>query len=688
MTFWNDDELVKKKGARVFAPPPIPDTGWIKPVEPPNLSAAVRLSFDCETKDLTLNQEGPGWARGKAHIAGVSLAAEDRQGNRGAWYFPLRHEVEPQDNLDPATVLPWLSGVLDTPHIPKIGANLTYDIGNLNNEGVKVSGELHDIQFAEPLIDDEAFVSLEAQARKYLGVGKTVDLLKAWCMEAYPHTKPTFWRGDIHRSPPRLVGPYAISDATLPMDILAQQWPILQRENLMTVYRLECDLIYLMIAMRFAGIQVDVTRAEEMISEIEKDTQDLYAKVYHETGFNLRSASNANVAALFDHVGIRYPKTGAGNPQVQKQWLADNDHPITDIVNDIREHEKMVGTFLKGYVLDKNVNGKLYPQFHQLKSDESGTMVGRFSSSDPNLQNIPARTKLGKKIRECFIADKGHSKWVKMDQSQVHYRILAHYAVGPGAEDLRYTYNNDPSTDYHNNVYRNVCPFMGWDYSDEEMRDFRRRPIKNVNFGLLYGQSLKSLMAKVAMYFGSSFTMEQAEQFIKAYFDGAPYVKPTMKAIGNEVQQNGFVETLLGRRVRFHLFEPNSRKRIQELNERGEYYGPLPLQEAIRCYGPGVKYSYEYRGVNYKFQGSEPDIIKKGLLDCWNSGVFNVTGVPRVTVHDEVNWSLPHEEPIMFEALRFIQHTMTNCIQLRVPLKVDVEGGNSWGKVKKFDIAA
>lgn len=681
--FWDDRELTKKRGARIHLPPPIPETGWVKPEQPPNLSNAAVISFDCETKDLFLHSEGPGWARGKAHVVGVSIGVEDRAGNRGAWYFPVRHEVESADNLDPSRFFPWLGSVLDTPNVPKVGANLTYDIGNLAAEGVKVSGPLNDIQFAEALIDDQALVALEILARKYVGIGKDSDELKNWCRLAYPHTPETHWRSDIYRTPPRLTAPYAISDATLPIDILKRQWPILVAEELMTVYRLECDLIPLMIAMRFAGIPVDVAKAENMIAEIEADTRELYQKIYHEYGYNLQSSSSGALAGLFDHVGIRYPLGSSGKPSITKQWLAEQENPLTSIVNDIREHEKMVGTFLKGYVLNKNVNGRLFPQFHQLKGDENGTSVGRFASSDPNLQNIPARTKLGKKIRTTFVKEPDHAYWLKMDQSQVHYRILAHFAVGPGAEELRYKYNTDPATDYHWNVYMNVAPLMGWDTSDDELNEFRRRPIKNVNFGLLYGQSQKSLAAKVAMYFGASFTDEQIEQFFEAYFEGAPYVKPTMKMIGREVQAYGFVTTLLGRRVRFHEWEPASWDKIKKLRELGEYIGPLPYERALRYYGPPLRIANEYRGVNYKFQGSEPDIIKKGMLDCWNSGVFNVTGVPRVTVHDEINWSIPNESREMQEAIDYIQWAMTNCIKLRVPLKVDKERGPSWGEVKK-----
>jgi DNA polymerase I-like protein with 3'-5' exonuclease and polymerase domains len=682
--FWTDNELTLKRGARIHLPPPIPITDWVKPTEPPNLSGATVISFDTETKDLTLNSEGPGWARGKAHIVGVSIGAEDASGARGAWYFPIRHEVEPHDNLNPAHVLPWVSSILDTPHIPKIGANLTYDIGNLAAEGVRVSGPLHDVQFAEALIDSDAFVALEILARKYLGVGKVSDVVKEWCQAAYPNTLERNWRGDIHRAPPRLVAPYAIGDAVLPIDIFKAQWPIIDAAWLSGVYRMECDLIPLMVAMRFAGISVDVNRAEKLIGEIQDDTRQLYAKLYHEYGYNLTSTSGGNVGKLFDHVGIKYGRTAAGNPSFQKEWLAGLEHPLADLINDIREHEKMVSTFLKGYVLDKNINGKLHPQFHQLKNDKNGTDVGRYASSDPNLQNIPARTKLGKKVRTCFVCDDGHDRWTKFDQSQVHYRILANYAVGTGSDELRAKYNNDPAIDYHRTVYNNVAPLRSWSLTDEEEIEDHRRLIKNINFSGLYGVGLKTIKYKYLIGMSDN----EVQKFMEDYYKAAPYIKPTTQAISAEVQRDGFVTTILGRRVYFNEWEPASFNRIKQLKEAGDYYGPMSYESAMHQYGPPIKRAYDYRGVNYKFQGSEPDIIKSGLLDCWNSGVFNEIGVPRATVHDENNWSVPENSPRMRECLEFIRHTMINSVPrrvpFRVPLKVDEEAGPSWGAVKKI----
>lgn len=661
-----DEPLVKRKDARLRPLPTIPNTGWVPPREFPNLSAAKLISFDTETKDLRLTDNGPGWARKDSHIVGISIAAEAHNGERGAWYFPIRHEVEPHLNMGVNNVLSYANSVLNTP-VPKVGANLTYDIGNLAAENVRVGGPLKDVQFAEALIDSNARVSLDTLARKYLMTGKVTQTLYDWIREAFPNTPEAFLRREIYRSPPSLVGHYAEADAWQPLDIYRQQEMTLWHEGLMDVFRLECDLIPMMVAMRRRGVRVDLEKANKLYEELIEETALLYKQIRDDFGWSLLSTDSRQLGPFLEHVGLTVPRTEEGNYSVKKEWLASVHHPAADIVGSIREREKICGTFIKGYIFGQNIDGFLFPQFHQLKGDENGTMVGRFASSTPNLQNIPSRTKLGKKVRECFVPDEGHFCWRKFDFSQVHYRLLAHCAVGPGADDLRASYINDPKTDYHMAVYSRVAPFMGWSLTDEEEIKIKRRPIKNVNFGLLYGQSAKALAYK------AGFTDAQATEFFAAYHKGAPYVKPTMEAIGQEVQRDGYVTTLLGRRIRFEEWEP-----VRKDWDNPEL--PLPYNAALAKWGAGIKRAFEYRGVNYKFQGSEPDIMKTAMRNLWNSGVFDVVGVPSITVHDELDWSVRDDSPKTREAFNYVQREMQEAIKLRIPVFVDESNGPSWGK--------
>jgi len=667
--FFDDADIVPKKLATLRLPPPIPHTGWTPPASFPNLSAATVIAVDTETKDPELTEQGPGWARHRGHIVGVSLAAKDARGNSGKWYFPVRHEVQPELNLDPAKVFPFLKTVLENPHTPKAGANLMYDIGWLTEEDIYVAGPLYDVQFGEALLCEDS-VALETLGRKYLGIGKTTNLLYDWLGRAYPDVSATKRRSNIYRAPPSLVGPYAEDDAALPIEIMERQLREIEAQELGEVFRLENELIPLLVRMRLEGVSVDVPVAEALHKELGGDIQQLYQRINHEFG-PLEKSSSGHVGKLLDHLGVSYPRGAEGRPSIEKEWLAGLEHPVGELLLDVREHEKMRSTFVESYFLNKNIGGKIYPQFHPLKGESNGTIVGRFASSDPNFQNIPSRTKLGKRVRRICIPDSGHHEWRKYDYSQIHYRILAHYAVGPGSNELRAAYCDDPNMDYHDKVYDNVCPLLGWDANDEAQRKFRRRPVKNVNFGLLYGQSEKSLKYKTAAYFGEGFGDEEAKGFFEAYFKGAPYVKPTMQAIGREVQAFGYVRTLLGRRVRFDQWEP------ADFGSRGM---PLPYHAALAEYGSNIRRAFEYRGVNYKFQGSEPDIMKTGMIKCLRSGVFDYTGVPRLTVHDENDYSVRDNSPATKEAFEFIQRTMEGAIQLRIPVRVDMSKGPNWGE--------
>lgn len=683
MGLFDGIDLATKKQAHIHALPPVPDTGWKPPREFPNLSGAVMIALDTETKDPELGTAGPGWGRGRGHMIGFSLAAQDRLGNIGRWYFPMRHEVEGHDNLNPINCLEYAQHVLGNPQVPKVGANIMYDIGWFAEEGVTVQGPLHDIQFAEAIIDNNTDgVSLDLLAQKYLGEYKRTDWVKEWIMEAYKPAKSK-WRGELYRTPPRLVGYYGEGDADQPLRIIQKQWPIIAAENLGQIYDLEHGLIPLLIAMRQAGVRVDVAKAIQFQSELEDDIAALYAKIEHDYGYRLvnakgdESSDSRQIGKLLDHLGVTYPKTAAGNPSIQKEWLEVLKHPVAEDLLAIREHEKIKSTFVESYVLNKNVNGKLYPIFHPLKGETNGTFLGRFASSDPNLQNIPSRTELGKRVRKLFIPDNGHHHWQKNDYSQIHYRILAHYAVddpnGPygGAEALRQSYIQNPDMDYHRKVYNEVAPLMGWSTTDEEVIAVKRRPIKNVNFSLLYGVGKDTMVYKYL----KGMSEAEVEAFFEAYYTGAPYVKPTMKAIADEAERFGYITTLRGRRVRFNLWEPRSTPRGSDRNN----YPALKYEDALRRYGSYIRLAFLYRAVNYKFQGSEPDIMKAGMLACWNSGVFNFTGVPRLTVHDELDFSVPDDSPQMQEAFAFIKHTMEQTTQMRVPIKVDATTGDTWG---------
>lgn len=667
------------------------DSTWTPPKYYPNLSQAQVIGFDVETFDPELLEHGPGWSRYRGHIVGISIAALASNGERGKWYFPIRHEVGTEHNLSARHTIAWLKETLqDTPHIPKVAANILYDYGWLTEEGITVRGELHDVQFIEALLGDDNFVALDHLGQKYLNRGKTDAELEAWCFAAYG--KCPDQRANIYRAPPAIVGPYAEDDADMPLDILPLQWPQMVAQELVPIYRMECGLVPLLTAMRRRGVPVNIPKAEKLYDSLTPKIKELYARLGREYGTNIdKSGSGAQLAKLFDAAGLQYPKTAHGNPSFQKEFLKSLNHPVADAINEIRLYEKTQSTFLRGCLLEGHVNGVVHCSFHPLRSDDGGTMTGRFSVSQPPLQQIPVRTDLGRQVRECFMP---LHVWRKIDYSQVEYRMLAHYAVdgeyvatdlnrlhdfwkgivptwgGDGSSDaLRASYVNNPDVDYHQFVMDNVAPLLGYDLSKMTKSEIAlfRKPIKNINFGLLYGETEKGLAYK------SGLTQDKARAFFAAYHAAAPYVKPTMRAIQAVTNAQGYIDTLLGRRTRFDLWE---------LDEYKKTIG-LPYDAAIRNYGSRIRRAYTYRAVNYRFQGSGTgDVIKAAMLNAWNAGIYEVIGVPGLQVHDELGHDLLAPPVDHAEAWREYMHILENSIPgLRVPIKVDVKDGPNWGAI-------
>lgn len=656
--FWIDAPTSRKRGDIVRPRPAVPETGWKAPTEFPNLSAAVVLSLDTETWDPDLETSGPGWARNRGHVVGFSVGAKDAQGNIGSWYFPIRHADTPEENVDAANALAWLKSVMETPDIPKVGANLIYDIGWLQHEGIMVQGPLFDVQHAEALLDERARVGLDVLANKYLGQHKQSDLLYQWCSDFYGGAANDRQRKNIWRSPPSLVGPYGESDASLPLSIMEAQWPLLEKEGLLDLFHLECELIPLLVAMRYAGVPVDIARCEQLYSDFGDEVVVLEKQLADLVGFGVNVNSADDLARAFDREGIPYSRTAAterspdGNPSFTAGFLETVNHPLGKLIVDIRQREKLRSVFIKSYLLDNHVNGIVHGSFNQLRGDKSGTRSGRFSSDSPNLQNIPVRSELGKVIRRAF-ADK-YRPWRKYDYSQIEYRCLAHYAVGPGSDALRGIYNSDPNTDYHNLVHKLILEMTGI--------DLQRSYVKNANFGFIYGMGEPTLAAQLGI------NMKSAKDLFAAYHKGAPYVKPTMEATIKEASMYGVITTVLGRRSRFDMWEPAS------FSRKGP---PLPYERAMQQYGQ-VKRAYAHKALNRRLQGSAADLMKKAMVQCWKEGVFDVTGVPRLTVHDELDFI---DNGGTDEAFDYMQHVMETCLPLRVPIRADCEIGPNWGDV-------
>jgi len=658
--FWSEDEKNIKQNRRPL--PGIPNTGWkTKPLFP-DLSSAKAIALDTETYDPELMESGPGWARGIGHIVGVSIATNDGF----KCYYPVRHTVCPEDNLDPQVVFAWLSEQLGRSYQTKVGANLIYDVGWLRQEGIKVAGKKLDVQFAEALIDEEASVALETLGQKYLGLGKESSRMYEWLADAYGGKPNGSQRKNIWRCPPSLVGAYAESDATLPLDIIQKQWPLLGQFGLFQVFDIECRLIDLLVDMRFKSVRVDLAKANKAHDDLIVIERDHQIILNEQCGFNVSVNSGPSLARAFDKFGIVYPRTEKGAPSFTSDYFKSVTHPLAAEVARVRQVQKARSTFIDNYILKKNVDGRVYGSFHPLKGDSGGTVSGRFASSDPNLQNLPARDPIiGPLIRGCFVPDCGHPGWRAFDYSSIEYRFLAHYAVGHGSDHVRGVFNKDPFADYH----QIVCDMV----NDLTGIGLKRKPAKTINFGLVYGMGLAKLAASLGL------SDEEGKSLINTYFEALPYVKATLEHYGTLTGREGYIATVLGRRSHFNNYVPSTRG--------GRNCIPLPYEQAVAAYGSRVERVGLHKAVNRLLQGSAADLMKKAMVDCYDDGLFNDL-MPCLTVHDELDWSDPCE-PWSDAQFKEIRHVMETAVPgLSVPIIVACDRGTCWGDAEEVDYAS
>ena len=639
--FWEDIEVEKPvKGVKQDTSnrplPPIPDTGWTHP-EFPNLSGCSQIAIDTETYDPKLFDLGPGWATNQGYVAGISIATEDK-----AWYFPIAHKIG--INQDRESVLKFVGEVAGDAKTEKIFANSLYDIGWLSHLGIVVKGAIRDVQLAEPLLDEHAHsYSLNALSEKYLRESKVETELYRWAARAYGGKPDRAQAGNIWRCPPELVGPYAEADASLAIRIWNLQKVRLMGEDLMGVFELESALIPILFKMRQHGVRIDVEKAKLVDDALSKRIETIEKTL---GGINIYAAGD--IEELAKSMRLTYPTTNLGRPSFRSKWLEENIPQIAEC----RKLTKARDTFIRSYILETNIGGRIHGQFHPLRSDDSGTVSGRFSSSTPNLQNIPARDpELGPLIRSIFVPDHGHESWGSFDYSQIEYRMLVHYGSGETADLARSQYRTEPKTDFHEFV--------------SELTGVPRKEAKSINFGLVYGMGERALAANLGR------ELSEVKPLFDQYHTTFPFVKDIYNLASQRANQKGFIRTFAGRYARFPLWEGTH-------DHDHETY--LPHEEAKAKWGNKIRRAFTHKALNRLLQGSAADLIKMAMVEIDKSGLTDA--IPMLlTVHDELDFSIP-DTPEAKEAVKEIVALMTGIKGIRVPLMVDMELGPSWGEAK------
>jgi DNA polymerase I-like protein with 3'-5' exonuclease and polymerase domains len=632
--FWEPFKYQKQKATKSDPTPrvlpPVPDTKW-KPREYfPDLSRARAISLDTETYDPDLKEQGPG-VRRDGYIVGVSLATED--GFKA--YYPVAHSMG--ENLDKAKVFRYLDDQLSRPNQPKVGANILYDLDFLAEAGVRVAGPFYDVCYADPLIYEYEYeYNLDIIAQRRLGESKETSLLYQWCADAYGGKPDGDQRANIWRSPSTLVGPYAETDAVLPLRIIRKQMELLRAMGCAQVFEMECRLIPLLLRMRRRGVRVDLQRAQEIDDELSKKIDTLQKEV----GIDVYAADQ--IQALCDAEGISYPFTpkvekigkdglpyiSGGNPSFTKKWLegGEHRHPKLQGVSALRKFYKLRDAFVRNAILNCHVNGRVHCELHPLRSDEYGTVSGRYSSSHPNLQQIPARDPYwGPRIRSAFIPEDGCA-WMKNDLSQIEFRLGVHFGVGQGIEEVRERYRRDHKTDFYN-----VCV---------DITGVERQGSKSISLGTLYGMGYK----KLALMYG--WPLEEAKEKYERFNSGLPFMRETLQHYLKEGEEFGFVRTIGGR----------------------------------VCH---AEPEYLYKMLNRKLQGSCADWIKKSMLEAYESGVLELLDLS-LTVHDELDSGVPPTNEGA-DAARELHRIMVNTYELCIPVLAGTDFGRNWGELEEIE---
>ena len=634
-------------------------TEWVMHTEYPDLRDYDEIAIDLETRDTELKSLGSGSVVGRGEVVGIAVAVQN-----GSWYFPIAHGTGPNSDRD--KTLEWFKDILSCP-ATKIFHNAMYDVCWIRNLGLNINGLVVDTMVACSLLDENRFsYTLNTLSWHFLNKGKNERALTEAAKSRGLDAKADMWQ-----LPASEVGAYAEKDAELTFELWQHVKKLIVEEDLQDIFNLETDLFPCLVDMRFLGVRVDVEAANQLKKELSTREELLLHQVKKETGVDTQIWAARSIATVFDKLKLPYDKTEkTQSPSFTKNFLSNHPHPIVKMIAQARKLNKVNTTFIDT-ILKHEHCGRIHAEINQIRSDDGGTVTGRFSYQNPNLQQIPARDPdTGPLIRSLFIPEEG-MKWGCFDYSQQEPRLVAHYALKfrlASVNPIADSYENDPSTDFHRIV--------------AEMAEIPRSQAKTINLGLFYGMGKAKLQAELGV------TKEKSEELFNKYHNKAPFVKQLMNKVMSAAQDKGQIKTLLGRRCRFPKYEPVLRGREwgtfvpAEDHERMlelQQMGPDILDEDGNKTGKKnywwknpARRAFTYKALNRLIQGSAADMTKKAMIELHKEGI-----TPHIQVHDELDISVIND----LEAAK-IKDVMENAVDLEVPNKVDYESGPNWGEIK------
>ncbi len=575
------------------------------------LQTAQRFAFDTETTSLDYRV---------AEIVGFSIAFDAKD----AYYVPLAHDYEgaPQQ-LNRDQVLAQIKPILENNAVDKIGHHLKYDAHVLENHGIHLQGWYFDTMLASYVLNSVATRhGMDDVARLYLS-----HLTTSYEQIAGKGVKQkTFNQIEIETA-----AHYAAEDAHVTYRLYEVLSAKLQKhpELVNILHNIEMPVARVLTSMEENGIQLDLKFLDQLGVDFSQTMQDLENQIVELAGENFNVSSPKQVGEiLFDKLGLKGgKKTATGQYSTSESVLEKIEHPISSLILDYRGLSKLKSTYTDGFLKQANNDThRVHTSYHQAL-----TATGRLSSTDPNLQNIPIRTEIGRQIRKAFVAPEGRVL-LAADYSQIELRLMAHFSQDDALLDA---FNH--GQDVHR---RTAAEVLG--IALEDVTSDQRRQAKAVNFGLLYGMSEFGLIRQLG------FTREESQNYIKQYFQRYPGIYEYMQRTRQVALEQGFVETILGRR----LYTPD-----------------------IAARNMMVRKAAERAAINAPLQGSAADIIKMAMIEV-DKMLPQAQAKMLLQVHDELVFEV--DADAADELAPKLTEVMQSVVEISVPLVVEVGKGNNW----------
>ena len=612
-----------------------PQTEWFPPEEFPDLSKYDEISIDLETKDPDLKTKGSSAMRGQGDVVGIAIAVKN-----WAAYYPIAHESGP--NMERKKVLGWFQDVLNT-KADKIFHNAIYDMCWIHRLGLTVYGTIVDTMIMTSLVNENRFrYDLNSVANDYTGMGKNESALqeaaKEWGVDP---------KAEMYKLPAIYVGEYAERDAEVTLALWQELKKEIDYQELHSIVELEQKVFPCILDMKIKGVRVSEEQVESLEYKFKKTYNSHIKRIHDDTGIYPEVWAAKSIESVCKKLNIDdFDRTEKTNkPSFTKNYLKRHKNSVLRSLNSARELDKLSNTFLKS-IKNYVYKGRIHADIHQLRGDFGGTVTGRLSYSNPNLQQLPNYTSIGMGIRSIFLPEEGH-RWGCFDYSQQEPRLVVHYALATlgttGVASIAEEYNKeDSNTDFH----KMVAGITG----------MPRREAKTINLGLFYGMGKAKLQAQLGV------TEQRAKELLDTYQKKVPFVKQLIYHTMDRAQQRGWIRTILGRRCRFDKWEPRT----------FGMHKPQTFEEASLEHGSGnIKRAFTYKALNKLIQGSAADMTKQAMVNLREAGI-----IPMIQLHDELNISFENEKQV-----DEIKEIMEQAVPLKVPNKVDFEDGECWGDI-------